>query len=387
MKILHINETMGFVGGTERYLFDIACSLKKRGHENHLLFAQISTCDLDEFSSPFLMLKSAGRQTEGLLEVFAKHSPDVCLIHRWKSFSDLLPLIFRIPSFRFIHDHDLWCLRQHKFFYVSGKACHKSIGAHCFFCLPFSRKVWPQRLFSWPNAIGLLRQELNLNAQHLVSCFVGSKFMKQELLRNGFPSEKVKVLPLFTRIPANPVSPPPLESRRIIFVGQVVRGKGLDLLLHALALLRSGFELDVVGEGNARESCMKLMVRLHLKNRVRFWGQQSKAVIGQLLQQARVVVVPSRWPEPFGLVGIEAMANKRPVIAFNVGGISDWLIDGETGFLVKEGNVQELGAKIETLLDDPALSASMGEKGQKLVMAKFNAKNHIDRLEQLLCHG
>ena len=93
-----------------------------------------------------------------------------------------------------------------------------------------------------------------------------------------------------------------------------------------------------------------------------------------------MVVVPSTWPEPFGMVGIEAMAYGKPVIAFDVGGISEWLKDGETGFLVKLRDEVALAETLNLLLGDHSLAIRMGSKGREAVEKRFTPETHVDEL-------
>jgi glycosyltransferase involved in cell wall biosynthesis len=98
---------------------------------------------------------------------------------------------------------------------------------------------------------------------------------------------------------------------------------------------------------------------------------------------ATVVAMPSLWPEPFGRVGLEAMAHGRAVVAFDVGGIREWLIDGETGFLVPPRDVDAMADRLTRLLDDPGLAASLGARGRARVEREFSAAEHVRRLLRL----
>ena len=170
MKILHVNELLGFHGGTERYLHDVAYGFNRRGHGNLLLFGKHTLSDHLEFQGPFLESKQVDDKFSGVMEFLEKHCPDVIFIHRWENFENFLPFFKEIPSFRFVHDHDLYCLRQHKFFYLSGKTCQRTIGARCFLCLPFSMKFGLKRFYLWPSAVRLLQKEFAINEIGRASC-------------------------------------------------------------------------------------------------------------------------------------------------------------------------------------------------------------------------
>jgi glycosyltransferase involved in cell wall biosynthesis len=88
-------------------------------------------------------------------------------------------------------------------------------------------------------------------------------------------------------------------------------------------------------------------------------------------KKAQVFVLPSVWPEPLGIVILEAMANSVPVVASGVGGIKEMVKEGETGFLVKPKDVRELAHKIKNLLDNS------GENGKRFVQETVNKERHL----------
>jgi glycosyltransferase involved in cell wall biosynthesis len=79
-----------------------------------------------------------------------------------------------------------------------------------------------------------------------------------------------------------------------------------------------------------------------------------------IYQSSDIVVAPSRWEEPFGLVLIEAGAARRPVVATRVGGISEVVIDAETGLLVEAGNIHQLTDAVQSLVDKPERNTRLG---------------------------
>lgn len=96
-----------------------------------------------------------------------------------------------------------------------------------------------------------------------------------------------------------------------------------------------------------------------------------------------LVQATTTFPEGFGLTIIEAMALKKPVIATNIPGPSDIVVDGENGFLVPPGDVKELSKKINFLLDNTSVSKRMGEKGRIVVKEKFDITKKVKIIEQI----
>jgi glycosyltransferase involved in cell wall biosynthesis len=120
--------------------------------------------------------------------------------------------------------------------------------------------------------------------------------------------------------------------------------------------------------------------RLGISERVSFAGWLNGRALDTEFERASVVVVPSRWPEPFGIVGIEAMAHRRPVVAFRVGGIPEWLSDGTAGFAVAPFDTGKFSERLQWLLAHPAEAAAMGIEGRVRVERDFVAAAHLSRL-------
>jgi glycosyltransferase involved in cell wall biosynthesis len=139
-------------------------------------------------------------------------------------------------------------------------------------------------------------------------------------------------------------------------------------------------EFVICGDGWRLASMRGLAKRLGVQRRVDFRGWVGAQELAQELANASVVVVPSLWPEPFGLVGIEALAAGRPVIASATGGIGEWLQDGVTGLSVRPGDAGELALALEELLADPARQQAMGLAGQRVVAARFSPEHHVAAL-------
>jgi glycosyltransferase involved in cell wall biosynthesis len=232
-------------------------------------------------------------------------------------------------------------------------------------------------------SIGDKMLEMRRN-QELALLLVGSAAMREELMQNGFPPERVEILPPVVRMPLRAMAPIPAENR-ILYVGQLIRGKGVDLLLRALAHVGGDYELTIVGAGNARARLDGLCAKLGLGGKVRFAGWVNPQDLGDYYARAKLVAVPSRWPEPFGMIGLEAMHYGRPVVAFRVGGIPDWLEHGVTGLMAPEQDVRAFAAALEQLLSDRQLCSQLGRQAQERVRTRFCFEDYLDRLEGFLC--
>ncbi len=203
-----------------------------------------------------------------------------------------------------------------------------------------------------------------------------SSAIDRHMARNGV--QRRAIVPLFSTIPL--VAGDGHERRRrVVYAGRLVRPKGVDVLIRAVARVEET-ELVICGSGRLAEGMRRLAQRLGVAERVRFAGWLAPEQLARELADASVVAIPSRWPEPFGLVGIEAHAAARPVVASATGGIEDWLEDGRNGLCVPAGDAGALALALSELLADPARQAAMGLAGQRNVSERFTEERHVEAL-------
>lgn len=383
MKILWLQDKMGAFGGAEANVLATATALRERGFENHLLFKEDTGTDTTRWQSAFQGMHEAG--AEAAAGVAKKLQVDAVWIHNWTGAADFPPIVAAgIPSARMVHDHALYCMRGYKYHPLTRKNCDRPASWACIFpCLAFL-----QRGPSGGVAIASLKEKFREISDNraLTRCVVAGEFMRGELVKNGFPAEKLRVIP--------PVPPEWAASEenaaedftpgRVLFVGQVIRGKGVDLLLRALAKVSQPWHFVLAGKGSALPKCEKIIDELGLRDRVTIHGYLPPEELRRQYRQAQIVAVPSAWQEPFGLVGVEAMRNERAVVAFAVGGIPDWLEDGKTGILVPPADVDALADAIGNLLANPDLCREMGKKGRESASTKFSFPEYVDRIESFL---
>jgi glycosyltransferase involved in cell wall biosynthesis len=192
-----------------------------------------------------------------------------------------------------------------------------------------------------------------------------------------------------------PLGPEPRDEgrhgeRRILFVGRLIERKGLPYLIEAMDLLPSEIRvrLDIVGAGGQRPLLERLVKDKSLAERVFFRGRIPYAELAELYAGCDLFVLPaivdSRGDtEGLGVVLVEAMSYKKPVIATNVGGIPDIVHHNETGILVEQCDPQALAQAIETVLTDENRARELGQAGFAYVKEYFSWPRIVDQVMAL----
>lgn len=390
MRILFVNHKCGYFGGVEQNVAVTAAGLDSLGHECYLAYGEETDRDPEGYQSIFQTAVRC-QETGADWDACSSHAfrdivqglrPDVIYVHKVPSIACYVELLDRVRIVRMVHDHDLCCPRRHKFYFHSSRICHHKAGWRCYLDLGFLARsnggTAPFTLVSISKRIREMRRNYKLH-----SLLVGSRFMRDELLQNGFEAGKIHILPPVTPMGSPHCAPAP-EEPVILCVAQLIKGKGVDLLLRALSKISGRFSAIIVGSGNAEPALKGLAKTLGLEDKVRFQGWVRPEDIDEFYSMAKVVVVPSRWAEPFGMVGLEAMNHGRPVVAFNVGGIPDWLEHDVTGFLVPEQDIDQLAISLERILEDTQLARRLGANGKKRVRERFSFENYLQRMVRYL---
>ncbi len=155
--------------------------------------------------------------------------------------------------------------------------------------------------------------------------------------------------------------------------------KGLDVLLHALPAL-PGVDVEIVGDGPEREALMALARENGVAERVTFagWSEQARDWLGRW----DAFVLPSRF-EGLPLAILDAMLAELPVVATDVGSVSEAVQDGVTGLLVRPDDPQALAAALRRVLDDPELARGLGHRARAAALERFTARAAARRYEAL----
>jgi glycosyltransferase involved in cell wall biosynthesis len=249
----------------------------------------------------------------------------------------------------------------------------------------------PALFFTWQNLARRypppFRWIERYSYRHSAHAIAGNQEARQVLLNKGYAAP-VTVIPqfgidphLFERHAQPPlVAPSPTHPLTVGYAGGLIPEKGVDDLLHALALgreLAAGgtwpWRLLVAGGGAQQPALERLASQLELAEQVLFLGRVRSTEMPAFFASIDVLVLPSRttatWKEQFGRVLVEAMACQTPVIGSDSGEIPH--VIGEAGLIFPEGNRPALAGLLQRLAEDAALRAELGRLGRSRVLAHF----------------
>jgi glycosyltransferase involved in cell wall biosynthesis len=173
------------------------------------------------------------------------------------------------------------------------------------------------------------------------------------------------------------------DEPRLLCVGRLIPIKGHIVLLRAFAEARREapeLTLELAGRGPLEPALKALAKELGIEDGVRFLGYVSP--VSRAIDRSAAVVVPSLG-EGFGMVALEAMERARPVVASDIGGLGELVVDGETGLLVPSGEAEPLARALVEIAGDPARRRTMGEAGRRRALEQFAEHRNVERTELL----
>ena len=391
MRILIATSHRNMVGGVEKYLQQILPHLAERGHPLALLYEYRFDPRKERVDPSSLDLRSCGTEESGVdagLGFVRDWKPDVVYSQGLEDAQLQSALLDQYPTVFYAHNYVGTCISQEKCHsFPTPRPCDRQFGPACL-------TLYHPRRCGGLNPVTMWKMyqraaESNAQFSKYAAILVASAHMRREYLRHAVAPDKIHL----TALP-NPSEEAHFQAPsrtgtggHLLFLGRLTKLKGAAELLRAIPLserlLGRPLCATIAGDGPARESLQDLANRQMLK--AEFPGYVSGSKKAELIEQADLLVVPSLWPEPFGLVGIEAGSQGLPAVAFDVGGISDWLIPGYSGELAP-GNpptVDGLAAAIAQALSDPSHYADLS-RGAREVAGRFTLAAHVSKLEVTL---
>ena len=399
MRILHVNKFLYRRGGAEAYMEDLAAIQAEAGHaveffamahpENRpARFEEAFPAHVQlEPPPPSLIgkLRASGRvlwstsSRRGMAEVVDAFRPDV--VHLHNVYHQLSPSILRplaersVPAVMTLHDYKLACPSYQMLDH--GSPCDACIGGH------FSNAVRRHCKGVSLTASALAGFELWLHtvtgAYGPVGRFIcPSRFLAGKMAEAGVFPDRIRHVPHFVDCAGITAKEDP--GGPVVFAGRLSPEKGVDTLIEAAGIL--GSPVEIAGDGPERERLTALAAR-RAPGLVRFHGRLDKAEVLALFRAASVVAVPSRWFENQPMTVLEAFACGVPVVASDLGGLSELIDPGVDGDLVPPNDAEALAAALERLTTRPAAALALGQAARAKAEHDFSCSRHLQRLSEI----
>lgn len=382
MRILFFNRSAAALGGgMNRMVIDVAGRLRGAGHEVALVHAREggqfggTGYIYDDLDDRLLPRDRNALRLEAILEDF---DPEIVQLHGVGN--TLLDgwLSARRPTVRFVHNHGFYCSGGRLTWERPAAPCSRAHGRGC------AAAHWLRGCGSMNPAINYLRYKAvgrHLAALRSLSGLqVSSRTIQRQLEANGLPAEKITFLPPYAPAPPDARLASPAPFRSILHVGGLLGHKGVWMIVRMIRELPRDVQLVFAGGGQERQLLEGHVRRRGLGDRVRIVGEPTPSQWSLLYREATVVVMPVLWNEPLGLDGLAAMAYGKPVVAFETGGIREWLTDGETGVLVPFGDRRGFRDAVLRLLDDRERQSHLGRRAREVWREKFHPSLHVEAL-------
>lgn len=343
-------------GGAQMHVLDLACGMRDE-FEVHVATGEegFLTTACREQGFPVYVLHDLEREIRPLADAKTLYelrrlmkavTPDLVHAHTFKAgfLGRFVARQMKVPSIYTVH---MWPF---------GRAVPRSWRIVAPICERIAAR-WCDKIISVSD----------LGARDAAEFKIGNRFQVVSIL-NGIPDHSARAF---------------LEHNKTLSCTMVARFtdfKDHATLLRAFALVKGDVRLKLVGEGETLMAARKLADDLGIRERVEFTG--SRGDVPEILQQTDIFVLASKT-ETLPISILEAMRAGLPVVASDVGGVSEEVIDGETGILVRPGRVDDLGRALNKLLADQGLRISMGRSGRRRFEKLFLADRMIERTESV----
>lgn len=407
MKILLVNYRYFISGGPEKYMFNIKKKLEEEGHEvipfsikssknvkskYEKYFADpIGKQDCayyNEFKkTPKAIIDMIGRSIYSfnverkIKKEIKDTNPDIVyVLHYVNKLSPSVivgakkmnkPVVLRLsdfflmcPRFDFLYNNNVCeeCLNK------GYKACIQKK------CVKNSKAASIIRVISMKihKKIGIYKK--------IDAYICPTMFLKEKLEENGFEKEKIFNVPTFTYVEDNQET---YLGDYGLYYGRITPEKGVEYVIKAYEKLGDKYKLIVTGDDTTQEALrLKKYVEEHKINNIKFTGFKTGDELKEIIKKSRFVMVPSIWYENLPNTILESFANKKPVIASDIGSLKDTIKDGENGYKFKPKDSESLIEKIMLMNNDEDVK-KLGENAYNTARTIYSIENHYNKLMKI----
>lgn len=384
------------VGGACQLFYDEAKLLKRKGHQVHIF-----TLNQSEAKKPYL--ESIDYQTiyhepkdpsiahffqkyfslklyQSFKQTIKEFRPDIIHIHN--NLKSSLSIIlaskkFQIPIIHTLNDANLLCISSYGVNKTTGESCLNGSLINCFTNKCFSLSKFIKHAGIWK-----IRQWIEKHYINAILC--QSKFLMNALEKLNY--NNLEYSPNFIDWGKKKTSKQvnmQKNSPYILYAGRLIELKGISYLLEAFKIVLKTFpeiKLVIAGEGMEMKNLKSYAFKLSISDRVEFLNKVPHETLFSLYQKASLSVLVSVGLENSPLNIIESFSTGTPVVASNIGGIPELVVNGKTGYLFEPRNSQDLATKILKLLNNPLLAKKMGSQAQTYYNKYYTPEKHYRNL-------
>jgi len=380
--LLLINDT-NETGGAESHFWDSVKLLREKHDVATLTFGSSEVLegrDLVIKESP----NSHQRKLQGFLtsvtirkkikKIINQLKPEIIHVHNVHKYpSAILGALKGRKVVHTIHDYGYVCPTSWSVVQGSLKICPAGYGMKCLQCLSFPE--WIGQGIYHPKKARLLK-----NAVSVSVC--PSKKLLEYMQRHGFPNPVY--VPHFADTKKWFPEKVERDPKLLLYVGGLTAQKGVSFLIKAMPeILKKEALLEVAGEGKQKQELLDLVDELRLGNHVKFIGRLSDDELRLKYSSVACLVIPSVWMEQFGLVGAEALLCGCPVVGSEIGGIPDWLKEGETGLLARRADSRSLAEAVLKVLENPTFAKRLSDNGKEFIRKEFSKEQWLMKIEKI----
>ncbi|HEY9206277.1 MAG TPA: glycosyltransferase family 4 protein [Candidatus Methanoperedens sp.] len=364
-------------GGAEIYVYRLAAALQSRGHKVKILTNGNKNYEIDG-----LKVVTVPKTGVPFLDLYLFYKEikryDVFHIHNIHSHVRILSIFLaaklnNIPLIWTAHDYWFKCqkniLLDNSYQNCTTSRCERVCLRNSYF----------------RDEVKILRNIKKL-FKNVDTAIAPSHAMEKNMISFGLDKDHIKQIAYGLPLESYPYSTANPKKNIILFIGSLEVHKGCRFLIEAMPDVIKQIpdaKLLIVGDGSEKDNLMILAKKIKIDNNVEFRGKIPNEKTSELYKQANLVVIPSIWQDVLPIVGLETMAIGRPLIGSDIGGIPDWINNGETGFLFEPRSVEQIAGRIVQILSDDDMEISMGRTARKKVEKEFNMTEHTDIMEKI----
>jgi glycosyltransferase involved in cell wall biosynthesis len=371
MRILTLHNRYQLAGGEDRAQRDTTRLLRERGHE------------VVELSEDNARIRELGPARTAVRTIWSQESYsrvratlqarrfDALDVHN--TFPLLSPAVYyaaraeAVPVVQTLHNYRLACSRAT--LYRDGRPCHDCVRFRSPMPALLHKCYRGSRGATAGVAAMLVVHRALRTWSRLVDVYVTmTESQRRTLVEGGLPRDRVVVKPHFVHPDPGPGAH---RGQFVLYVGRLEPEKGVSTLLDAWGQQAGArYPLKIIGDGSLAQLVADAG---RLRPDIQWLGHRNAEDVAEAMGEAALVVVPSEWQEPFGLVVIEAFARGAPVLASNAGGLPELVTHGRTGLIARAGDTRDLAVQLDWAQAHPRELASFGVQAREVFEQRYTA--------------